>query len=361
MLVAYANSLYSRGTKDFPGYTPLHIRYILFLIEFFNNPTKALKEIASQESNDPDLETQFLLYHYRQLIKEELLESKKDDAEKTNVSKVMAYESHLSAFKEKIEKTANSHSQFWSALLEDSPDLKNVQHLGHDIEKNVDEIDQHWDRMQEIKGESPEILKYYALFLKDIIHDKETYAALIEKSKFTGVSKRGFNGFRGEAVNSANLDYASPDGTPCISISGQQNNAGIITDCNMSLCRDFGYTKNELKACNISKLMPDIYAKHHQNILIKAIQSIGQKESNDYNIKDLYVFGKAKNEYIFPLWLKVFALPTLLNNSNFIALMHLDKKSRNILYNFPFVEQKKKCYWNKFKCFTYFRFNIKHD
>jgi hypothetical protein len=53
--------------------------------------------------------------------------------------------------------------------------------------------------------------------------------------------------FNGGASGNQDSDvntYAQ-DGTPCIYISGEQEHLGIINQCNMSLCKIFGFTKKE--------------------------------------------------------------------------------------------------------------------
>lgn len=60
----------------------------------------------------------------------------------------------------------------------------------------------------------------------------------------------------------------SADGTPCVYISAEQDHLGIISHCNMSVCRVFGYTKKEeLINHEIEKLMPRVYARHHKRFL----------------------------------------------------------------------------------------------
>lgn len=46
-------------------------------------------------------------------------------------------------------------------------------------------------------------------------------------------------GVQGNSENDVNT-YAQ-DGTPCIYISGETDRLGIITQCNLSVCKIFGY------------------------------------------------------------------------------------------------------------------------
>lgn len=63
------------------------------------------------------------------------------------------------------------------------------------------------------------------------------------------------------------------DGSPCVYISGEQDRLGIITQCNLSACRVFGFSKKEdLVNHEVEILMPRIYAKYHKKFLEQAIQ-----------------------------------------------------------------------------------------
>ena len=64
----------------------------------------------------------------------------------------------------------------------------------------------------------------------------------------------------------------SSDGTPCVYISGEQDRLGVITQCNMSACRIFGYPKKEdFINHDVEILMPKIYAKQHKMFLEQAL------------------------------------------------------------------------------------------
>ena len=62
--------------------------------------------------------------------------------------------------------------------------------------------------------------------------------------------------------NNANEDFSdvnnyAQDGTPCIYISGEQDHLGIINQCNMSVCKIFGYMKkDEIIGKLVDMLMP---------------------------------------------------------------------------------------------------------
>jgi len=64
------------------------------------------------------------------------------------------------------------------------------------------------------------------------------------------------------------INSMSQDGTPCIYVCGHNNDRlGVITQSNAGALRTFGYNLHEIKDKNVTKLMPDMYKKHHNAVL----------------------------------------------------------------------------------------------
>ncbi|MDR3549031.1 MAG: PAS domain-containing protein [Candidatus Pacebacteria bacterium] len=122
------------------------------------------------------------------------------------------------------------------------------------------------------------------------------------------------------------------DGTPCVLVSGQPGKFGDITDCNLAFCREFGYVKKDMFGRNLTTLMPEIYAKHHHDVM-----QHGEKAEEN---TDKLVYGLHKNQYIFPAWLRVVDTPNLINGSNYVGLMYADKASANSSVAFVLLDRK---------------------
>ena len=54
----------------------------------------------------------------------------------------------------------------------------------------------------------------------------------------------------------------APDGSPCVFISGENERLGLITQCNMSMLKVFGFAKkDDVIGKDVDTLMPKIYAR----------------------------------------------------------------------------------------------------
>ena len=79
-----------------------------------------------------------------------------------------------------------------------------------------------------MQSNSPKALRIYASFLSEILNNKEQGNELLAKARDQTNLRMDFDG--GNAMGDmSNIDKFSSDGTPCVFISGEQENLGIIT------------------------------------------------------------------------------------------------------------------------------------
>lgn len=341
-MLMHANELFLEAIARFPKSNSIRLAYALFSIEVMNNQSTALEELATVEMMAPSFEEQFLAYRYRRIIKESLLASKTDDSDRINISAVMAYESHYSLLKEKIEKTTILHVQFWGLLLDDAPDLSKLKTLGYRIEEYIDEIRLHWNRMQELEPDMAEALHTYSEFTEQVLNDRLTSRLLSDRAKQLGGQKQTVASRRKtQANNTSNLELLATEGDPCLCISGQQNKLGIVTKCNMALCRLFGYGMKELLGCSVNELMPELFGPSHQDALAKDLQLSTRGTAAETARRYRRVLGKTKAAFVVPLWLSVLSGPTLLNESNYVGILHPDKASADSSVMYFFVNRQR--------------------
>lgn len=101
---------------------------------------------------------------------------------------------------------------------------------------------------------------------------------------------------------------------------------GIINQCNMSLCRIFGFTKKEdLLGREVEVLMPRLYADNHKEFLSVS----ANKSADQISSRERQVFGKHCSGYVFPLWLQIKNLPSLLSGRQYVATFKVEKTGIN--------------------------------
>jgi len=152
-----------------------------------------------------------------------------------------------------------------------------------------------------MSSNAPKALKLYASYLIEVLNDKETGNEQMIKAKEAANLRVNFEFNSAAAANQdSDVNSYAQDGTPCIYISGEQERLGIINQCNMSLCKIFGYTKKEdIINKNIKILQPRQFSEHHDDFLNVSIQ----KAADQISSRERQIFGKHFSGYVFPLWL----------------------------------------------------------
>lgn len=146
-----------------------------------------------------------------------------------------------------------------------------LQIQGAKINQSILSVEENWKKLSSLTTNAPKAIKMYATFLMEILNDKEAGNEQMMKAKEAANVRTNFDGNNHGQETDVN-GYAQ-DGTPCVYISGEADRLGIVNQCNMSLCKIFGYNKKEdILNKNIKILQPNIYADHHDKFLKESIQ-----------------------------------------------------------------------------------------
>lgn len=110
---------------------------------------------------------------------------------------------------------------------------------------------------------SVKALRLYASYLMEILNDKELGNEQLARAKELANLRVGNNlDLGGGDESSAEFGGLPQDGSPCCYISAEQERLGVITHCNMSLCKVFGYSKRDaIIGHDVEMLMPKVYGR----------------------------------------------------------------------------------------------------
>ena len=156
-----------------------------------------MRELVECQKLRPPIDEQFMIYRYIRLIGDSLIESGKESGGYEYISAVN-YESSFRKCKLNIEKTALLHFEFWNHLQEDSPDLRRLMDLGIRIDSQLKIVEQYWESMQAIYPNLPKAIKMYAMFLIEVINDKESGNEFLQKAKDSVQIRTNFENGGGE-------------------------------------------------------------------------------------------------------------------------------------------------------------------
>jgi hypothetical protein len=124
------------------------------------------------------------------------------------------------------------HMEFWSQLGEDNPDLNKLNELGVKIYHSVNNVEDHWNKLQKISANVPKAMKLYGKFLTDITNDKERGEEFLEKARnLININSNK----KSSAINFSGNEEISDNSTPTIFVSGETEKIGIIVNINVGV------------------------------------------------------------------------------------------------------------------------------
>ncbi len=336
LLMRFANVLFLQGIAKFPNCTSLRIAYSFFLKERMGNRTLAINELLSAEKIHPPFDEQFVIYRYRKMIEDEMADVQSDNqGGQLDAISAIAYDNYLRQFKEAIERTALLHMEFWLEVLEAEPDLGKLDNTGSKIHSSIVLVEDYWAKLLKVNSNAPKALKMYADFLIEILNDAEAGGELLSRAKETAIARPNYNPNSLEATELMGMGdicagMGGADGTPCMVANGEQGKLGEILQFNMAVCRTMGYTKAELAGRKINTLMPDMYARVHDKILQRCINS--NEDVTAGGSKDIFVLARHKSGYLLPLFLQARMMSPVTHGTLFVATLKPEKKGLNVCY-----------------------------
>ena len=94
----------------------------------------------------------------------------------------------------------------------------------------------------------------------------------------------------------------------------------------MGLCKIFGVQRKEdLIGKDVEVLMPRVYQEHHKEFLTLSFQ----KTTDQISSRERSVFGKHKAGFVFPVWLQIKNMSSMLSGRQYVATFKVEKAGIN--------------------------------
>ena len=332
LLFKHIERIYTIGILKFPMSVMLRLTYAEFTVSKLKQLTKAAKEIEKIKSYcEPSLSNEFVIYQIEReiSIKKELdtIDSKENAA--TNLVSV-AYANIKNNFKEKIIAIVNNYILFWNSLLATNQDiikdLNKLSDIGNQIAFLNDEIKMLYDSIQKINTHDKEINKLYAKYQKDILN-KVTQVVNYDHDSITSLFSDSEDNVE---IEISNMTQFLGKDSKVILVSGDKYNFGTITNCSLSICALFGFTKDELVGQKLNLLIPDIMYDLHMKILNQRVNKLktSRVDHNEVGLsyKEVNTYGINKAKYLLPIKLRVALTFTELEQTLFICELAMNKE-----------------------------------
>ncbi|CAD8213536.1 unnamed protein product [Paramecium octaurelia] len=287
----------------------LRINYAFYLLDFLKQKQQALNEFNQIELLSPSLDNEFIIFRYKRIIEDEMnITQNETISGNLDVATELTFQNNMRQFQNKIERATLMHMDFWSQLQEDQPDLGKMNEIGSKINLAIIQVEELWNKMQKMTQNLPKAMRLYAKFIIEVLQDKDFGEELLEKSKILQAQNNKMK--NKQTIQVFSSDDINFEPLPTLLVSTSSDKFAQISNLNLSVCNLFGYHKTELINRKINLLIPQVYAKFHDNYMEMFMQSNDQQKL----MKERLVYIKLKSGYILPCYLYMKVLQSFDDN-----------------------------------------------
>ncbi|KRX05234.1 PAS domain [Pseudocohnilembus persalinus] len=310
-IISVIQSMYYICLQKFPSSTRLRILYSLYLLDITKSKQQAIQELNNAQLEIPALDEQFIIFRYQTIIENELItgNGKNQKGEQNESVNELSIQNYLQACRQNIEKSASMHTEFWSQLQDQTPDLGKLSELGFKINIINSRVEDYYNKLIQLTYCMPAIQRYYAKFLIQILHDKEKGNQILEKMFFSN------------AKGNLNMIDMENEPRPTIFMSAEDDSFCQIKNANLAAGCALGYSKIEIINRNIKVIMPHLYAQYHNSFIYNYLNTL---EPQILGI-ERYLPAKTKQDYLLPINVNVRNVPSLIHGLQFSGQFFIDK------------------------------------
>ena len=340
LLLQFCEQLFQFGIYKFNRNINIKIYYSMFLTLEMDNKKKAFMILEKLKDEITSIELNYNIYRCRKII-----ENYSSRYVKKNNS-IFFHRMNSMEFKTNVEKTIYLYYDFFSLILNTKihniNNFEKINKIGYNIKKMNKILENSFDDLINTKANNFEIINLYTEFVENILKDEKK----IEKCKI--IKKLIFDNnvmieIHEKDYSNYNLDLLKENyNLQYFIISTGNKNLGKILDCATNLSNILGYQKSELIGNHIDILIPEIYRKKHQIMLLEKTEEYKlnllqgfYKKSNyspEFLEKDVYCFSKSK--LLIPLNMKIYLVNTEEN-----LIVYIVEVERKIIFNFDLLKK----------------------
>jgi hypothetical protein len=291
----------------------------------------AQKVLSSMKEQIFNFENNYIIFCCKRYIGLYSPELRKNfEQQNKNIMKAIEYEKQFETFKEYLSKAASLYYEFWSSLykshLQSTEDFIKLNDIGEKLNLLIDQIDDFFNKLHNVKSDDTRVLNLYSSFLKHILNSKTKYNEL----KNIIISLPNAGKIQDKEIDYSNFDLKNlnnSDEFKYIIISAEEENLGIILNISLNICQVFGYSRNELIGKKITILFPEIYHRQYElsslqytnKVKTKFYDLLSHKKEYYPDFLEMMIEGKNKSKYLIPLFLKIFFAQTEENEHVFVV------------------------------------------
>ncbi len=297
--------------SGFADKKPEKLQLALAEIEFyyFGNPYQALICIEAVCSAGHSVVSAQYAANLRSAIHLGIWNNK--DESKVIIS-ILTYQEKYTQFLQLIDESCECTVKFWSTLLEQSPEVKLLIRFGKELCEKRYHLLQIANDLVQISSNRTEFLVKYGLYMRLILHDKESASAIFKKLLWS--AENSGNGrsqplFRGDRT-----------GTMLVVVSLEKANFFAVVESNNEVEYQLGYKRSELVSFSANKLMPAMVARQHRELVQRFFRTMEAATIDE----ERFIFVMHQDGYAVPCKATNKIVPTLAHGLQCMMLFYED-------------------------------------
>ena len=296
----------------------IHIFYSHYLFANIGNIHQALIQIGMGKHLQPSLQENFNMFWLKQQLELTLKENHKI-LEETSKKKLVTYdltlalkfESYHNQLKTNIERSTNSHLEFWTHLESLTPDFNTLHKLGLTAIQESWKVIEIWKKLYKINSMHPDALSLYGQYLREIHADEEEGDKLVKKALDLKSQSLDEN----RISDAYEVLFASDSAV--VMMSGNLESQYLVTHTTSGINKLLGFGKNEIIGNDVDILMPVLFRKNHKKWIDAYFQTGKEIVTNAESV----CFGYNKSEHIVYVNQIIKPVPSLEEDIQYIALL----------------------------------------
>ena len=280
----------------------MKLLYTSFLMEYLDQPKKAMEGLLILETMSTGFNEKFLIYRQKKIIEDNFSSSKKtqtgasfESHKTTNIDIVgiIAVQSQCKIVVSCIQQLSEFHKNLWVELLKPVPSFIELFVIGQQIKMTCQKVEQNWFKLGQLSGNNSLITKLYAKYLKYIKSD-------LNKSNeiMTMFNAQVTQTMRINAREFTEMQECKRNESVSICVF-KKKIYGQFIKVNPSFLVMFGMLEKEAIKLSIHQILPDVYKSHHKKPQTAWFGKLAQ--TSNYLGKEQQYFVKDKNNWIFPV------------------------------------------------------------
>ena len=179
----FLNSLISDAIAKFPKNCHLRLQHAYFQQDRVRNNFKALFELMKSEEIRPDIQQEFSVFRYKNIIEKEMMEIdiRHANSRGIDVNMIVHFQEKFVVFQKEIGKSVKMQLNFWQELEQSTPNVQQLLLLGSKITVQAEVVKTAYSQLSAINPNHIRMLKIYGNFLQDIMNDSFEGERIIEK------------------------------------------------------------------------------------------------------------------------------------------------------------------------------------